>query len=614
MTVENSDSKVRYVANGTTKRFDVPFKFFNNEDGTAQLAVNLGNDDNPSVVLTENEDYTVEGAGEESGGAIILNVAPAANMIIVILRQMPFTQDVNFMNGEDFDGEQYEMSLDEIIMTLQQMAELQSRAVTIDPLSEEDPNTLIQQLLGYRNEAVKAANDAFTSKNEAAASAEDAAESATQAQEILDNVVAAGETQVTNINNAGTTNLNNINNAGTTQVANVNNAGTTNLNNINSAGTTQVNNVNTAGDNQVARVVAEGDTQVARVKAEGDAQVDRVVASGDEAILEATKQADRAEEEADRSETGADRATTEADRAEDAATNVSNKEDKANKKTVISDLDGSDTNYPSTGAVVGYVKGVVASWNNGKFKGKSYWYGKMTADFVPPSPADLDDLEASVDRTKVNYIDFTTNTVYKALADLSGWEVREVIEPLDQEIVSITKQFWDIQESGLPGTAQFSETTGEWTPFPESVTVNELYRNLLKIYDGNTLSITPDQAISVYQYGPVETNPMYPLTAVYINVDVSKIDTSKIPTFEVLLDLRGTYGQIITANLRDGAGIALNPIWLDESGGSWNAGVGFCLLVFRLIAGRWIANIQGTWGSSNEAPDAGNGGDIFMGV
>ena len=169
MTVVNSVGRIRHIGNGTTKAFSVPFKFLLNIDKTAQLKVTVSGDD-AIKTLKEGIDYTVVGGGEQNGGTITLVEAPSENQRIVILRNMPFVQNTNFDNGEAFDAEKYEDSLDEIVMTLQQMNDDISRAVLIDPFSEEKPNTLIEQILGYRNEAVVAANEALVSKNLANAS------------------------------------------------------------------------------------------------------------------------------------------------------------------------------------------------------------------------------------------------------------------------------------------------------------------------------------------------------------------------------------------------------------------------------------------------------------
>lgn len=70
MTLFSDVSKVNYVADGTATEFPVPFKFFKNKDGTAQIKVYSGAGDELKV-LEEGSDYTVEGNGEEITGKVV---------------------------------------------------------------------------------------------------------------------------------------------------------------------------------------------------------------------------------------------------------------------------------------------------------------------------------------------------------------------------------------------------------------------------------------------------------------------------------------------------------------------------------------------------------------
>jgi hypothetical protein len=89
---------------------------------------------------------------------------------------------------------------------------------------------------------------------------------------------------------------------------------------------------------------------------------------------------------------------------------------------------------------------------------KGYWFGKTKADTVVPPPS----LPAQ------NYFDFTANTPYFALADLSGWEAEAPIPPQNGMMIGISDAYLDLAlDTGLPGRSQYSAETGGWDHFPD---------------------------------------------------------------------------------------------------------------------------------------------------
>lgn len=121
MTVESQTSKTVYIADGTATTFTVPFYFFNKE-----IAVYADN-----TLLSEGTDYTVQGSGDASGGEITFAVAPVAETVITIVRDVELKQLVKFMEGENFPATDYEKSLDRIIMSLQQLRDKVAECVSI---------------------------------------------------------------------------------------------------------------------------------------------------------------------------------------------------------------------------------------------------------------------------------------------------------------------------------------------------------------------------------------------------------------------------------------------------------------------------------------------------
>ena len=181
MTVYSDVSRVRYVANGITKEFVVPFPYLTNSDGSAQLSVYLGDSD---TALVEGKDYYVEGIGsfnQEVGfnvenelddtlktyeerfdsGTVIFYNAPVIDQAIAILRNVPNTQGVVFINGENFPAADYANALDKLTMKVQELEEKSDRSVILPPTSKEKPIEVRENIIKAADEAKKTAETAI---------------------------------------------------------------------------------------------------------------------------------------------------------------------------------------------------------------------------------------------------------------------------------------------------------------------------------------------------------------------------------------------------------------------------------------------------------------------
>lgn len=176
VTIYSDQSKVRYIANGVTISFMVPFKFFANADGSSQLSVFTGDSDNP---LTENSDYTVIGAGRDEGGEIVFTSAPEKDLEIAVIRNVPTTQEIPFKNEDKFPAVIYERSLDKLTMEVQEVKESLTRAIVLPPTSGQNPLDARNELLDARDEAVNSAREAQNSSKNAEESKKAAADSET---------------------------------------------------------------------------------------------------------------------------------------------------------------------------------------------------------------------------------------------------------------------------------------------------------------------------------------------------------------------------------------------------------------------------------------------------
>lgn len=125
MTVSSEQSQVPYVGDGSTKIFPIPFYFLENTHIKITMVDLLGN----SIPLVQNIDYTVSGAGNQTGGSATLSVAPPNLTSILIYRLVPATQLTDYQPNDDFPAESHERALDKLTMLVQQVSESDSRAL-----------------------------------------------------------------------------------------------------------------------------------------------------------------------------------------------------------------------------------------------------------------------------------------------------------------------------------------------------------------------------------------------------------------------------------------------------------------------------------------------------
>lgn len=161
MTISNQNSKISYTGNGVTTDFAVPFYFINDTD--IQVYSLIGETES---LLTLNVDYSLTGAGNHNGGTLTMFIAPSSNVKITVLRVVPMTQEVDYLENEIFPAQTHEMALDKLTMEVQQNAEKLSRSLTLSVTSDENPNEIIPQIFDARRDAVQAAELAEQSKND----------------------------------------------------------------------------------------------------------------------------------------------------------------------------------------------------------------------------------------------------------------------------------------------------------------------------------------------------------------------------------------------------------------------------------------------------------------
>ncbi len=85
--------------------------------------------------LTLTTDYTVTGAGVDAGGTIVL-VDPATDApsgsTLTVMRDVPYTQETDYTEGDDFPAEAHEDALDKLLMQILQLKDRTDRSLLLN--------------------------------------------------------------------------------------------------------------------------------------------------------------------------------------------------------------------------------------------------------------------------------------------------------------------------------------------------------------------------------------------------------------------------------------------------------------------------------------------------
>lgn len=156
MTVTSDTKRVQYSGDNNSTAFSVPFYFL--EKG--HLRVILTSAAGADTVQTITTDYTVSGEGDTSGGTVTMNIAPAAGEKLTIIRDVPLTQEVDYVENDPFPADTHERALDKLTMIVQQFDEEIERTLkaptTSDITDGEIPSVTANYVL-----RVNSAGDGF---------------------------------------------------------------------------------------------------------------------------------------------------------------------------------------------------------------------------------------------------------------------------------------------------------------------------------------------------------------------------------------------------------------------------------------------------------------------
>ena len=145
-----SNERVKHVfsGNGASKKFQIPFDFFQNTAGVFdknnQITVILTDATGTETTLVEDIDYEVETHDPSDSGSsgysgyVTLNTAPAVGEKLTIMRDVPLVQELDLEAGQEIGPVELEAALDKVVMTLQQLNEKLQRAICYNPSTTDN--------------------------------------------------------------------------------------------------------------------------------------------------------------------------------------------------------------------------------------------------------------------------------------------------------------------------------------------------------------------------------------------------------------------------------------------------------------------------------------------
>ena len=141
MTISSTVVKNSYNGNGSTRTFAFTFRIFQDSD----IQVIIRNINGDETIKTLNTHYTVTGAGNSTGGSITFlknlptyDYTPLATEVVVLRRNMPQTQSIDYIANDPFPAEAHEEGLDRAMMAIQQLQEEVTRSIKLSRTNTMD--------------------------------------------------------------------------------------------------------------------------------------------------------------------------------------------------------------------------------------------------------------------------------------------------------------------------------------------------------------------------------------------------------------------------------------------------------------------------------------------
>ena len=129
MTISSTTVRNSYSGDGSTDTFTYNFKIFQNSD----IQVIIRSTDGTETIKTITTHYTVTGAGASGGGSVIFTSGniPTSTQTVVLRRNIPQTQAIDYIANDPFPAESHEEGLDRATMAIQQLQEELTRSIKL---------------------------------------------------------------------------------------------------------------------------------------------------------------------------------------------------------------------------------------------------------------------------------------------------------------------------------------------------------------------------------------------------------------------------------------------------------------------------------------------------
>ena len=129
MTISSTTVKNSYSGDGSQTTFVYGYKIFADSD----IKVIIRSATGTETVKTITTHYTVTGAGSSSGGNVVFTSGniPTNTETVVLIRDVPQTQAIDYIANDPFPAETHEEGLDRATMTTQQVQEELDRSIKL---------------------------------------------------------------------------------------------------------------------------------------------------------------------------------------------------------------------------------------------------------------------------------------------------------------------------------------------------------------------------------------------------------------------------------------------------------------------------------------------------
>jgi hypothetical protein len=129
MTISSTTVRNSYSGDNSTTTFSYTFKIFADSD----IQVIIRSTDGTETTKTITTHYTVTGAGNSGGGSVIFTSGniPTSTQTVVLRRNIPQTQAIDYIANDPFPAESHEEGLDRATMAIQQLQEEVTRSLKL---------------------------------------------------------------------------------------------------------------------------------------------------------------------------------------------------------------------------------------------------------------------------------------------------------------------------------------------------------------------------------------------------------------------------------------------------------------------------------------------------